>query len=71
MRKFVRSRFMRQHYIAGNEYEGCGHRHMNLLTAMACLTKLTKKGASNYSVYRITYRKSVRKWLRRSERITA
>lgn len=31
---------MKDHYIAGNRYEGCGHRHGTAVAAQRCLRRI-------------------------------
>ncbi len=41
------------HYLVGNQYEGCGHKHRTRETARHCLARLRRRGASHgeYSVW--------------------
>lgn len=42
----------RRWYIAGNRYEGCGHRHKSIRTARRCLPRIDA-GHGPRRVYRV------------------
>lgn len=55
---------MRTHYIVGNKYEGCGHRHKTLKTARKCHCRTREIIGFRTSVYRIFFVAGKRNWKR-------